>query len=262
MEWRAWGKGLGKHDEKINQGINTLDSIEERALFSFNKCCMKIKQKEKKEFLQEFPLGHDGLMRIRLSALNIFLVIKPSKKSHMALFEALLQTKPHWKNYFEPINGNIKHLITKFFLKLCNPTLSENNLESYEMKVDPEWYSNPLTAYWPKEKSQLEYCIVHPERKIFNKKRGLCGSCSQKISRLNLNDYDMDLGLLYVLKIRLGKKGSPGTINRCPNHSRKIALRNGLCEICNGRLGKLEEIFRKEGLNIKSLITHISTKEK
>uniref|UniRef100_A0A6M3K303 Uncharacterized protein n=1 Tax=viral metagenome TaxID=1070528 RepID=A0A6M3K303_9ZZZZ len=224
---------------------------EKEALFEFNECCMNVKSENEHSY--EYPMDNYGLIRIRLTALKIFMSKYLTYEKHLSLLNSLIESRPHWEQYLTPINGNVKDLIIKFFMKCCNPCLSEYDLESFTIKEDSRWYDgkNPQKSYLGREKPILDHCIVHPNRKSTNKKRNLCSSCTQRLYRLNLHEYEMDLGLIYILKVKLGKKGSPFNPEMCVNHKSKIALGNGLCEICNNKIGNLEYMFGQQGINIK-----------
>ncbi len=217
-----------------------LSNIETMMLVGFNKCCQMTASNSK--FLKEFPQTDKGLFKLRSTALKIFVKEYSSKEFHMNLLSGLLKTKPHWNFIF--LNGKSKFsTIDKITVFLSKCSRDSEGMESRHPIFED--YIAPFARYVGESKSHENWCMVHPERK--SNKRGLCTSCEAKLIRLNLENYPLSLDLVYVLKVRQTKSGIVGK-KFCPNHPRKLVMENGLCIVCNNRIGNLEKIFLEAGL--------------
>ena len=242
-----------------------LNILEEQALIRFGKCCGKIKSLDE-EYLKEYPLGHVGLFKTRLKALYMF--ERESDNSallSLSLLKSLIKVRPHWEQFFNLSEENhTREEIIKFFVKCSNPTLKDDQLESFTTNETYDWkYLSPGQGFITNKKSkQTTNCIIHPRRIARKKGDLLCNSCIAKLTRLNLLNYQIDLNLIYVLKMRLGKLSKVGKAY-CHHHPKKLALRNGFCSKCNKELNLLDSIFREiEIFDIDSLIKMITKRER
>uniref|UniRef100_A0A6M3KAX4 Uncharacterized protein n=1 Tax=viral metagenome TaxID=1070528 RepID=A0A6M3KAX4_9ZZZZ len=251
----SFGTRIYKYKNTPKKDLTDLLPSEQIALFTFNKCCMKVAPDDNKEiFMNTYPPDLGGDTKLRLTALNLFFKSTENNNHHEELLNALIKLRPHWKNLFLKENGkNIHTKIRDFFIKNAIPTdISELGIHS---SIVPGWYyKSPTSRLMGKEKAELERCLIHTSRKCAKRiNAGLCQSCVAKLRRLELENYPLDLGLIYVLKTRINKTNNP--IKFCVNHHSKIALGNGLCESCNRSVNRLARVLGKIGLE-KEMIEH------
>ena len=203
-----------------------LSDNELNALKLFNKVCVSLRG--------DYDKTANGLITIWNSALNIFSNTF-NKSTLKALLSALLKRTPHWETF---INNRAVSTIEKLSLYFNKCALSLDHASSGEY-----YQSSSFRSYIGEEASVAGFCLVHPNRKIPENKL-LCRFCISKAKHLHLDNYPLDYGLLYVLKMR---KAYGNSVEYCVNHSNRLALGNGLCVYCNRELGKLDQEIDKMG---------------
>lgn len=213
-----------------------LSQSEREALRNFNRHCDSVRG--------EFKRGVEGLAAIRETALQLFIGAGYPVKH---LVGALFALRPHWGN-----GGMGEATVRGIFARLH---AEKDIMQSEDMFVSMstnrflrEMEINPpeppavqqLSDFEIRQLEQNKYCVIHPDRPWANKRLRLCGSCYQKLWRLDLIDHPLDAAIIEVLKKRLTRgPGNKFTPKHCVNHGHRIALPNGLCVRCNEGIGVL-----------------------
>jgi len=209
-----------------------MDSIfsnkEVMALRLFNNTCVDLRG--------EYDKSAKGLMKIWESTLNI-VSSKFTNNTLKLLLSAMLKRTPHWEKDISKLDTTFEKLL--FYFRKCSTSLDFLSVGEY--------YGFSLSSYQGSNPSTVGYCLVHPNRKS-RRDFPICNSCFTKLNKLNLLEYPIDYGLLYVLKIRKQYGKGP---QFCVNHSTKLALGNGLCGRCNTQIGKLGEELDKAEIFVK-----------
>jgi len=148
-----------------------------------------------------------------------------------------MKRRPHWKNELDRFEKTYDKLLY-YFYKCC---------KSVEALAHGKYSGFSLSSFQGNTRSRNNFCLIHHNQKT-RRDMQVCNNCYTKLQRLELTNYALDYGLLYVLKMR---KERNHQIEFCINHPKKLALGNGLCTTCNVKLGNLEielqksEIFTK-----------------
>jgi hypothetical protein len=207
---------------------SSLSDNELSALKAFNTICSELRG--------DYSKTAQGLYKLWFVTLSIYL--ESFCNFNSLLFDALMKRRPHWKNEIDKFSSNTNNKLNYYF---CKSALSLDVFSGGEI-----YTGSPFQSYIGGEHSESGYCLVHPTRQVAKQSGMLCHNCLSKLERLQLTDYPIDYGLLYVLKIRVRYKNA--IIPRCVNHPTRIALGNGLCSNCNRTLGQLSEELDKAGL--------------
>jgi len=211
----------------ISQDLFTDNEV--MALKLFNNTCISIRGDYSKDAI--------GLFKIWQETLTIY-ADEFQENIMNYLLSALLKCKPHWSEYIDSFD-NIFEKILMYFYRCCKALVP---------LADGHYAQNQLASYQSTSHTNLNsgYCLLHPNRKSRTDKP-VCDLCYSKLKRLELTEYPLDYGLLYVLKIRKKKNKS---IIYCVNHPKIIALGNKLCARCNFNLGNLEEELLKSNISM------------
>ena len=194
-----------------------LTAKERTSLLLFNNICGSLHG--------EYSNDAKGLMKIWEVTLYIF---KEEFKEPLlnTLLSAFIKRRPHWKKELERYQTTYDKILYHFY-KCC---------KSLDTLSDGYYSTNSVFSYQGKSHSSQNYCLVHPEKKS-KRDELLCGECYKRLLKLNLEDYPLDYGLLYALKVKTQKKSN---LKFCINHPNKLALGNDLCEECNSDINRLE----------------------
>ena len=199
------------------------------ALKLFNKTCVSIRGDYSKDAI--------GLFKIWQETLTIY-ANEFQENVMNYLLSALLKKRPHWGEYIDSFD-NIFEKILMYFYRCCKALVP---------LADGYYTGSSLASYQSTSHTTLNsgYCLLHPNRQSRTEKP-ICDLCYSKLKRLDLTEYPLDYGLLYVLNIRKKKNQS---VVYCVNHPKTIALGNKLCARCNFTLGNLEEELQKSNISM------------
>jgi len=202
-----------------------LTAKERTSLLLFNNICGSLRG--------EYSNDAKGLMKIWEVTLYIF---KEEFKEPLlnTLLSAFIKRRPHWKKELERYQTTYDKILYHFY-KCC---------KSLDTLSDGHYSVNSVFSYQGKTHSPQNYCLVHPEKKS-RRDELLCEYCYKRLLKLNLENYPLDYGLLYALKVKTQKKSN---LKFCINHPNKLALGNDLCEECNSDINKLEFELNKAKL--------------